>query len=68
MDAPLDSSPRSPELDDSYWSALLEQEEALIPPAPPPDVRDENWVPVQQRVDGRFPQLIHRLTALLQCL
>ena len=54
MDAPLDSSPRSPELDESYWSSLLEQEDTVAPLPPPPSPKEENWVPVQQRVDGRF--------------
>ena len=53
MDASLNSS-RGPELDESYWSALLEQEDVLAPPPAPPDTPDENWVPMQQRVDGRF--------------
>ena len=54
MDAPLNPSPRQPEMDESYWSSLLEQEESLIPPPPPPNAKEDNWAPVQQRVDGRF--------------
>ncbi|MCB8944665.1 MAG: S1 RNA-binding domain-containing protein [Ardenticatenaceae bacterium] len=54
MDAPHDSSPHRPEMDEAYWASLLEQEETLVPPPPPPDAKGENWIPVQQRVDGRF--------------
>ena len=54
MDASPDSTPRSPELDESYWSSLLEQEDVLTSPPPSPDIHEENWSPVEQRVDGRF--------------
>ena len=54
MDVPLDPTPPSPELDESYWSSLLEQEDIQPPPPTPPATPEENWIPVQRRVDGRF--------------
>lgn len=54
MDASPDISPQRPEMDESYWSSLLEQEETLVPPPAPPEPREETWAPASQRVDGRF--------------
>lgn len=54
MAASPDNSPQHPELDESYWSSLLEQEEATVPPPAPPEPKEESWAPTNQRVDGRF--------------
>jgi small subunit ribosomal protein S1 len=54
MDAPLDTSPQRPEMDESYWSALLEQEESFVPPVLHEPEEAESWAPTNQRVDGRF--------------
>ena len=42
--------------DDAYWTALFEQEEALLPTDPKPDIPlgNNGWAPLNQRIDGRF--------------
>lgn len=41
--------------DDAYWTALFEQEEALLPTDSKPDVSlSSSWAPLNQRIDGRF--------------
>ena len=54
MDASPDSSPQRPEMDESYWSSLLEQGETFASPAPAEPGEEDTWVPTNQRVDGRF--------------
>ena len=54
-----DTSPEmSPQQsDDAYWAALFEQEEALLPTEPKPDMPpmgNNGWMPLNQRIDGRF--------------
>lgn len=47
--------PPQPQSDDAYWTALFEQEEALLPTESkeePP--QNASWVPLNQRIDGRF--------------
>ncbi len=39
--------------DDSYWAALFEQEESVVP-EPPIEGEEEKWSTVQDRVDGRM--------------
>lgn len=44
-----------PQADDAYWTALFEQEEALLPVEPKVDIpKGHDWKPVPQRLDGRF--------------
>lgn len=46
-----------PQSDDAYWSALFEQEEALLPPAESKTDMPRggaSWAPINQRIDGRF--------------
>lgn len=40
--------------DDAYWTALFEQEEALLPSETKSDIPLRNWAPLNQRIDGRF--------------
>jgi small subunit ribosomal protein S1 len=58
MEMTADSSPEfssQPQPDDAYWAALFEQEEALLPNDPRPELpTNGNWAPIQQRIDGRF--------------
>lgn len=44
---------RRPEVDDSYWSALFEQE-ASLPVSAPKDVNEANWTVLGEQADGRF--------------
>ena len=51
--SPEISSQQQP--DDAYWTALFEQEEALLPNEPRPEIPvNTSWAPLNQRIDGRF--------------
>jgi small subunit ribosomal protein S1 len=58
MEMTANASPEmssQPQSDDAYWTALFEQEEALLPPEPKVDMPQGNgWAPLNQRLDGRF--------------
>ena len=52
--SPPEMSPQ-PQSDDAYWTALFEQEEALVPNEPKTETSQANgWQSLPQRVDGRF--------------
>lgn len=52
--SPPEMSPQSTS-DDAYWTALFEQEEALLPNEPKVEPAKSNgWLPINQRLDGRF--------------
>lgn len=53
LDSNKDNSPRRQETDDSYWSALFEQEEALAP-SNLPNAEEDTWSTIGNRLDGRF--------------
>ncbi len=45
----------SPRQDDSFWSALFQEEEALnVPPKQPGEEQSEVWSSIKSRIDGRF--------------